>query len=230
MGKYKPGYYAVLVGRKKGIYQTWEECKTQVCKFPNAKYKKFYDLKQAQNYVEGKKETIEIDIRKCQVWTDGSSFDNGSKDARAGIGVYWGFKDKRNLSERLPGKEQTNNRAEIYAVIRALETCEDKKNRLEIMTDSKYVINAMNEWVKKWEKNGWLTYRKEPVKNNDLFKILKRLIDNRIGTVNFVHVKGHAGNYGNEQADRLAKEGSIKEKIKINEIVTDKKITDFFKN
>ena len=38
MGKCKPGYYAVLVGRKKGIYQTWEECKTQVCKFPNARF------------------------------------------------------------------------------------------------------------------------------------------------------------------------------------------------
>src|SRR5437868_4441765 len=154
MGKCKPGYYAVLVGRKKGIYQTWEECKTQVCNFANARYKKFYNLKQAQNYVDGKKEVIEIDTRKCQVWTDGSSFDNGSKDARAGIGVYWGYKDLRNLSERLPGEEQTNNRAEIYAAIRALETCEDKKKCLEIMTDSKYVIKSVNEWIKNWEKNG----------------------------------------------------------------------------
>ena len=88
MGKYKPGYYAVRKGRKKGIYDSWEECKAQVSKFPNAKYKKFYDLKQAQNYIEGKKEAIEIDPFKLQVWTDGCLFDNGSSKARAGIGVF----------------------------------------------------------------------------------------------------------------------------------------------
>ncbi|CAG8815566.1 8011_t:CDS:2, partial [Racocetra persica] len=93
--------------------------------------------------------------------------------------------DPNNLSERLPGSEQTNNRAEIYAAIRALEVCENKIKPLEIMTDN-------------------------------LIKRLKKLIDNRIGTVRLIHVRGHLGNYGNEQADRLAKLGSLQEAIEEN--------------
>ncbi|CAG8800200.1 26259_t:CDS:2, partial [Racocetra persica] len=130
----------------------------------------------------------------------------------AGIGVFWGKGDKRNLSERLPG-EQTNNRAEIYAVIRAIETCENKDKHLEIMADSKYVKNAMECWIKNWEKNGYTTCNKTQVKNIDFFKRLKKIVDDRVGTVIFTHVRGHSGNYGNEQADWLSKEGAIKEAI-----------------
>ena len=88
MGKTKPGYYAVSNGRKKGIYNTWEECKAQVCKYSNARYKKFYDLKQAQNYIEGKEDVIEIDSNKLQVWVDGCSYNNSSKNSKAGIGFF----------------------------------------------------------------------------------------------------------------------------------------------
>ena len=86
---------------------------------------------------------VELKNNVIQVWTDGSSFENGSKNARAGIGVFWKDNDQKNLSEKLPG-EQTNNRAELYAVIRALEICENKTKLLEIITDSKYVINAID--------------------------------------------------------------------------------------
>jgi ribonuclease HI len=220
MGKYKPGYYAVQNGRKKGIYQTWELCKSQVDKYPNAKYKKFYNKQEAEDFVENKNRIVKINvnINKLQVWTDGSSFGNGSNDARAGVGIFWKDNDPKNLSERLPGTEQTNNRAEVYAVIRALEICDDEKKSLEIMTDSMYVINAINKWIKKWETNEWLTIKNQPVKNSDLLKRLKQLIDNRIGSVQLTFVKGHEGNYGNEQADKLSKEGSIKDKINLKKL------------
>ncbi|CAG8600764.1 32315_t:CDS:2, partial [Racocetra persica] len=74
-------------------------------------------------------------MRKIQIWTDGSSFNNGTKKAQAGIRVFWKDNHPNNLSERLPGSEQTNNRAEIYAIIHALEICENKTKPLEIMTD-----------------------------------------------------------------------------------------------
>ncbi|CAG8473947.1 39711_t:CDS:2 [Gigaspora margarita] len=211
---YKPGYYAVLNGRKKGIYKTWEECKAQVSKFPNAKFKKFYNIKEAQDFIEGKKNIVKNDPNSLQVWTDGSAFENGTTNTRAGIGVFWKDNDIQNLSEHVPG-DQTNNRAEIYAVIRAIEICKDKVKPLNIMTDSKYVINAMKFWIKNWERNNYISYRNKPVKNSDLFKHLKSLIDYRIGAVKFVYVRGHMGNYGNEQADRLAKQ-DFKRKSHVN--------------
>jgi ribonuclease HI len=228
MGKYKPGFYTVQIGRKPGIYLTWEECKAQVNKFPSAKYKKFYVREEAEKFLRGEKEVIKIDSRKLQVWTDGSTFDNGSANARAGIGVFWKDNDIRNLSERLPG-EQTNNRAEIYAVIRALETCDNKEIPIEIMTDSKYVINAIELWIKRWEKNGWLTSQKTPVKHSVLIKKLKKLIESRTGIVKLIHVRGHQGNYGNEKADKLSKQGSLKEVVLV-EKECKSKISDYFQN
>ncbi|CAG8623537.1 7001_t:CDS:1, partial [Scutellospora calospora] len=61
MEKSKPGYYAVRVGRRQGIYLTWKDCKTQVNGFSNAKYKKFDYKDQAEQYIKGEKEIINID-------------------------------------------------------------------------------------------------------------------------------------------------------------------------
>ncbi|CAG8505106.1 35514_t:CDS:1 [Gigaspora margarita] len=88
MTKSKPGYYAVLNGRAKGIYKIWEEYKAQVSKFPNAKYKKFYNINEAQNFIEEKNDIVKNDINGLQVWTNGSAFENRTTNARAGIGVF----------------------------------------------------------------------------------------------------------------------------------------------
>jgi ribonuclease HI len=233
MPKFKPGFYAVKSGRKPGIYLTWEECKTQVDRFSNAVYKKFYSKEQAEKFIEKKKEDllfININLNKIQVWTDGCSIENGSLNAKAGIGIFWNKNDSRNISERVPG-DQTNNRAEIYAVIRALESCTNKIRPLEIMTDSKYVINAAESWINKWKKNNWLTNKKELVKNKDLFEKMDELIKNRSGKVEFVYVRGHQGDYGNEQADKLAKLGALKEVVfKENDQKSKCTIKDYFNN
>ncbi|CAG8739403.1 31172_t:CDS:2, partial [Racocetra persica] len=193
--------------RKPGIYLTWDECKAQVNKFPNAVYKKFSTHTKAQNFNEEKHEvSVVLNDSKIQIWTDGSSFNNSTKKAQAD-------NDPNNLSERLPGSEQTNNRAEIYAVIHALEICENKTKPLEIITDSKYVISIIEDWIERWEKNRYMSYNNKLIKNQDLIKRLKKLIDNRIGTVRLVYVRGHLGNYENEQADRLAKHGSLREAV-----------------
>ncbi|CAG8577698.1 25606_t:CDS:2, partial [Racocetra persica] len=199
MPKTKLGYYAVRKGHKTGIYLTWDECKVQVNKFRNAMYKKFPTCTKAQNFIEEKREvSVILNDSKIQIWTDGSSFNNGTTRAQADIG--------------------------------SLEVCKNKTKPLEIMTDSKYVINIIEDWVEKWEKNGYMSYNNTLVKNQDLIKRLKKLIDNRIDTVRLIHIRDHWGNYSNEQANRLAKLGSLQEAIEENfKLETySKHITNYF--
>ncbi|CAG8645598.1 2208_t:CDS:2, partial [Acaulospora morrowiae] len=165
MPKSESSYYAVRVGYKPGIYSTWEECKKQVNKFPGCRYKKFSKLSEAQAFIAGAKPTgtrselkpeptiidrssEDVSLTSTsmiKVWTDGCSLSNGKDGARAGVGVYWGAGDPK-----LPGPRQTNNRAEVMAIIRALET-------------------SYNSWIPNWEKNGWKTSTNKDVENKDLF-------------------------------------------------------------
>ncbi|KAK8107742.1 uncharacterized protein PG998_009755 [Apiospora kogelbergensis] len=111
----------------------------------------------------------------------------------------------RNVSERLEGDLQTNQRAELTAILRALEQVSDDQD-VRILTDSKYSINCVTEWYVKWEKNGWKTQNKE-VKNRDLIELVREKIDDRdsLGTDTlFQWVKGHANDPGNVAADQLA--------------------------
>ncbi|KAJ9055303.1 hypothetical protein DSO57_1005128 [Entomophthora muscae] len=86
------------------------------------------------------KESVEV------IYTDGSSRGNGKLGARAGVGVFFGEGDLRNVSERLIGQPQTNQRAELTAAIRALEKATPGK-RIEIRTDSRYLINGIIKCV-----------------------------------------------------------------------------------
>jgi ribonuclease HI len=148
------------------------------------------------------------------VYTDGSCLNNGKKNAMAGVGVFWNVNDPYNISEPLPGDVQTNQRAELFAVQRALEIYESAKmngGKLEIRTDSKYSIDCSTTWLDNWKRNGWKTSKGEPVQNKDLIMSIDK-IRNRIGAQKIIwtHVKAHCGNTGNEHADALAKAGSLK--------------------
>ena len=102
-------------------------------------------------------------------------------------------------------RETTNNRMELTAAIRALEeTADDGPVRLH--TDSQYVKNGINDWIRNWKRNGWKTSAKKPVKNKDLWEALDALIQDR--AVDWRWVKGHAGHPGNERADELARKGA----------------------
>ncbi len=98
----------------------------------------------------------------------------------------------------------TNNRMELTAVIRALEVLKRPCN-VKIYTDSVYVQKGMTEWIQGWKSRGWRTADKKPVKNDDLWKALDLLASQH--RIEWVWVKGHAGNAGNEKADALANEG-----------------------
>ena len=117
----------------------------------------------------------------------------------------------RNVSEALKGSKQTNQRAELTAIQRALEVAPTHRD-VTIYTDSKYSIDCVTNWHKGWERNGWRNSKGKPVENMDLVKAVRSLIEERefarVKTL-FVWVKGHSGQAGNEAADRLAVAGSL---------------------
>ena len=100
--------------------------------------------------------------------------------------------------------ETTNNRMEMTAVIEALQSIKQPAEVL-ITTDSKYVIQGIEEWLAQWKTRGWLTASKKPVKNVDLWQQLDALVDQH--KVRWQWVKGHAGHPENERADELANQG-----------------------
>ncbi|GJC82308.1 ribonuclease H [Colletotrichum liriopes] len=145
-----------------------------------------------------------------KVYTDGSSLGNGNVGSTAGVGVYFGPNDPRNVSERLEGDPQTNQRAELTAILRAFQLS-PLTQPMQIMTDSQYSIKCVTEWYKNWEKNDWRTSTANEVKNKDLVQAVREEIAKReaAGTRTiFTWVKGHANNPGNVAADGLAVAGA----------------------
>ncbi|CCU81011.1 ribonuclease H [Blumeria hordei DH14] len=143
-------------------------------------------------------------------YTDGSSRGNGTAKAKAGIGVYFGKNDPRNISEPLLGTPQTNQRAELSAIWRAIQICPESKN-LRLFTDSNYSIKCLTTWYKGWLKNKWRTASGSPVLNRDLIQAVRTLINHRDScgvTTELQWVRGHDNDPGNEAADQLAVAGS----------------------
>ncbi|NWW40464.1 RNH1 Ribonuclease, partial [Panurus biarmicus] len=144
------------------------------------------------------------------VYTDGCCSGNGRSRARAGIGVYWGPGHPLNASERLAGP-QTNQRAEIHAACKAIEQAKSQNiKKLVIYTDSKFTINGITSWVDNWKTNGWRTSSGGSVINKQDFERLDNLAKDI--EIQWMHIPGHAGFRGNEEADRLAREGARKQK------------------
>ncbi len=119
----------------------------------------------------------------------------------------WGVWLKSGEHEReLFGGDKltTNNRMELTAVIEALASLK-RRCSVTVYTDSEYVKNGITVWVRGWKERGWKTADKKPVKNIDLWQRLDEL--NAGHSVTWRWVKGHAGDPGNERADRLANKG-----------------------
>lgn len=144
-------------------------------------------------------------LKHVEVYTDGACSNNGQRGSTAGIGVYWGPNDIRNVSEPLSGRP-TNNRAEIHAVIRAVNDAKRYGYKsITIKTDSQFLIDSMTKWIKGWKKNGWLLSTGGPVKNREDFEELDQASQGIL--VEYKHVTAHNGIEGNEEADRLARDG-----------------------
>ncbi len=98
----------------------------------------------------------------------------------------------------------TNNRMELTAVIEALKAL-NRPCQVTLYTDSQYVQKGIQEWIHAWQRNGWKTASRQPVKNADLWQEL--VVQSQRHQVQWRWVKGHAGHEGNEHADRLANLG-----------------------
>lgn len=120
-----------------------------------------------------------------------------------GWGAWLAFNGKE---KELFGGETltTNNRMEMTAVIRALESLK-RPCKVKVITDSVYVQKGMTEWLKGWKARNWRTSSKEPVKNEDLWRQLDSLAQQH--EIQWFWIKGHAGHAGNERADDLANKG-----------------------
>ncbi|KAM8954218.1 ribonuclease H1-like isoform 2-T2 [Pelodytes ibericus] len=211
--------YGVRRGRQTGVYDTWEECRDQVNRYPSASFKKFPSYHQAEDFVHSSDQPSSSSHRRSSgyregdypapnVYTDGSCSRNGQYGAHGGIGVYWGPENPMNVSERLEGR-QTNQRAELKAAAKALEQARSENmTKLNIHTDSKFTVDGMRNWVPTWKENGWKTYNGGDVVNKEDFQKLDNLSQDIQVTWNYV--PGHAGNTGNEMADKLARHGARK--------------------
>ena len=100
--------------------------------------------------------------------------------------------------------ETTNNRMELRAAIEALNALKGPR-KVILHTDSRYVMHGITEWLDNWKARGWKTAAKKPVKNQDLWQALDEARGRH--DIEWVWVRGHAGNDGNEEADALANRG-----------------------
>jgi ribonuclease HI len=211
---YTMPYYAVAVGKTTGIFENWNECKLSVSGFRGAIYKKFDTRDEADTFIKVNQisksaiiptsmiEPGEIDY---YVYTDGACSNNGKSSASAGIGIFFGTDDHRNVSRKIDGK-QTNNTAELRAIIDTYHIIYPdivSGKKIAIVSDSEYAIKCATSYGEKCSKTGW----KKEIPNQELVKTIYDLYVET--SVQFIHVRAHTDktdihSIGNDYADKLA--------------------------
>jgi len=136
-----------------------------------------------------------------EIYTDGACSGNPGPGGWGAVLDYGGR--KKELFGGEAGKT-TNNRMELMAAIRALESLTRAAN-VHLYTDSIYLRNGITKWLPSWKRNGWQTAARQPVKNADLWQRLEAAVKRH--DVDWRWVRGHAGDPGNERADALANRG-----------------------
>ena len=134
------------------------------------------------------------------IYTDGACSGNPGPGG-------WGVLILRGADshEMCGGEAQTtNNRMELTAAIEALEGLAGP-SRIRLHTDSTYVRDGITKWIRRWKANGWKTAARKPVKNVDLWRHLDKALGRH--EIEWLWVRGHTGNPGNERADALARRG-----------------------
>lgn len=137
-------------------------------------------------------------MKEVTIYTDGACHKNPGPGGWAAVLLYEGHRLEISGGE----PETTNNRMEMTAAIRALETLKMPCS-VRLYSDSSYLINAHEKrWLQSWIKRGWLKADKTPVENVDLWKRILALAE--IHSVEWIKVKGHADNPENNRCDKLA--------------------------
>jgi ribonuclease HI len=238
MGKSRKKYYAVARGRKTGIFNEWygeDGAENQIRSFPNARYKGFVSLREAEEWflqqsntqstgkpaskrskISAKPVPPNTDILKeagqMIIYTDGGCINN------PGPGGYGVVKLKGKQRKELSGgfKFTTNNRMELMACIAGLRGLKSGCS-VVIYSDSKYVVDGITKgWAKKWRANNWMRNKIDPAQNADLWAQLLDLCEKHSAT--FVWVKGHAGNPENERCDQLATQAASRKDLPLDRV------------
>jgi ribonuclease HI len=131
-------------------------------------------------------------------------FTDGACSGNPGPGGWGALLRWKGLDKEMSGGERntTNNRMEMMAAIRALESLK-RKVPVDLYTDSTYLRDGITKWLPAWKANGWKTAARKPVKNQDLWRRLEKALAGH--DVNWHWIKGHAGHPENERADELAR-------------------------
>ena len=139
-------------------------------------------------------------MKIVNIYTDGACRGNPGKGGWGAVLEYGG------KSKEIYGGDfsTTNNKMELKAVIEALRLLTEPC-KVTLITDSKYVIQGITEWISGWKKNNWKNSSKQDVKNKDLWIELDNCIEGH--SIDWQWVKGHSGHEGNERADELANKG-----------------------
>lgn len=227
-------FYAVANGRTIGIFLNWNDCNNSVKGYKNALYKKFDIKEEAYNFIKVNEKNIHAtnnNISKQNnimssfdniiintkddnvvfnpdyyVYTDGACSNNGRDHALAGIGIFFGINDNRNISKKIEGK-QTNNTAELSAIIETYYIIENdiiNWKKIAIVSDSEYAIRCVSSYGEKCYKKGWIV----DIPNKELVKTAYELYKDKLN-IQFIHIKAHTHNtdihsFGNDNADKLA--------------------------
>jgi len=139
-------------------------------------------------------------MKTVNIYTDGACRGN------PGVGGWGALIEYENHNKEIFGGEKltTNNQMELMAAIQGLKALSEKCI-VNLTTDSKYVMDGINSWIKNWKMNSWKNSQKQNVKNKDLWIQLDKL--NEQHDVKWHWVKGHSGHPQNELADQLANKG-----------------------
>lgn len=145
-------------------------------------------------------------MKEVEIYTDGACSGNPGPGGWGAVLLYQGRRKELSGAE----KETTNQRMELKAAIEALSSLK-YPCRVKLYSDSAYLVNAFRQnWFRNWEKNGWVTTKKTPVENRDLWQKLLAL--SRIHQIEWIKVKGHADTVENNRCDELAR-SAIKNNI-----------------
>ncbi len=136
-----------------------------------------------------------------EIYTDGACSGNPGPGGWGAVLRYGDAEKELYGGEATP---TTNNRMELMAAIQALEAL-TRPVTVRLHTDSAYLRGGITSWLAGWKRNGWLTADRKPVKNADLWRRLDEAA--RPHTIEWLWVKGHSGDPGNERADALANRG-----------------------
>ncbi len=224
-------YYVIWVGRKPGIYTSWDEAKQQVDKYPKAQYKSFktkaeaqaafskgtsaapnskkpastYSKKPASQSAKTHAETVSDSQYDVEIYTDGGCEPNPGK-AGSGVAMY----KNGVLTELWYGLYNsfgTNNSAELNALHQALLIAKQalaNKQTVHIRSDSQYSINCITNWAYSWKQKGWKRKVAGDIKNLEVIQASHALYEELKGELKISHVAAHIGIEGNELADRMS--------------------------